>query len=337
MFKQARIRLTAWYLLIITVVSFFFSLLIYNLVSNEIDRFANSQRNRIERRLIINDPESPPSLPPLDEDLIIESRQRLKIDLLIINGVILIFSGSLSYFLAGRTLSPIQKMTEDQKRFISDASHELRTPITAIKSLFEVSLRDKGLSLKEARNVINSGIDQSNRLQKLSDSLLETSRLENDVSGMKFETLSFEKIIKDSIRQIEPKAQAKKIDIFSKIEPAKISGDNNRLTELFTIFLDNSIKYSPQKTTIKVISHSRKKYIVTKIIDKGIGINSTDLPYIFDRFYQSDNARTKTHETGYGLGLSIAKKIIQLHHGKIAVKSQINQGTTFIIYLPIFS
>jgi len=337
MFKQARIRLTAWYLIIITFISVFFSLLIYGLINNEINRFADSQRNRIERKLTTTNPDAPVTLPPIDEDLISESRQRLTFDLLIINGIVLIASGSLSYFLAGRTLSPIQKMTEEQKRFISDASHELRTPITAMKSLFEVSLRDKNMSLTDAKDVINSGIDQTDRLQNLSDSLLEISRLENSSQKQVFEVLDFQKIISDSVKQIEPKAKAKKITITLKSSPSKISGDSNRLIELFTIFLDNAIKYSPSKSHIKIISHTKKNQIITKISDQGIGIPPEDLPHVFDRFYQSDIARTKTKETGYGLGLSIAQKIIKLHHGRISVTSQVDQGTTFIIYLPLFS
>lgn len=336
MFKQARLKLTAWYLLIITIISFFFSLFIYGLINNEITRFANSQKNRIEHRFIIDGQLSPPII-TIDQDLIDESRQRLTLNLLLINGFVLIIFGSLSYFLAGITLKPIQKMTEDQKRFISDASHELRTPITAMKSLFEVSLRDKDINLKEAKSVICSGIDQTNRLQNLSDSLLEISRLENNPQKLVFETLDFQKIISEAIKQIEPKAKAKKITLLSHTEPAKISGNNSRLIELFTIFLDNAIKYSPSKTAIKVNSQTKNNQIITKITDQGIGIPSADLPHIFDRFYQSDTARTKTKETGYGLGLSIAQKITKLHRGKISVKSEVDHGTTFTVYLPLFS
>lgn len=339
MFKQARLRLTLWYVLIISVISLFFSFLIYSLINNEITRFANSQRNRIERQFIIQNPNPSrqPILTIVDEDLIKESRQRLRLSLLIVNGLIVIVSGSLSYFLAGLTLKPIQKMSDDQKRFISDASHELRTPITAMKSLFEVSLRDKNLDLKEAKKVINSGIDQSDRLKNLSDSLLELSRLEINHIESQFQVLSLKKIITESVSQIKPKADAKKIKIISKTSNTKTFGDQNRLVELFTIFLDNAIKYSHSNTEIKIISKTIGKKNIIKIIDQGLGIDQKDLPKIFDRFYQADNARTKTNNSGYGLGLSIAQKIIESHHGSIKVSSQSNIGTKFIIYLPIFS
>jgi len=339
MFKKARLKLTLWYVLIISIVSLFFSFLIYSLINNEITRFANSQRNRIERQFIIQNPNlsSQPFITIIDQDLIKESRQRLRLNLLIVNGFIIIVSGSLSYFLAGLTLKPIQKMSDDQKRFISDASHELRTPITAMKSLFEVTLRDKNLDLKEAKKAIHSGIEQSDRLKNLSDSLLELSRLEINHIESQFQQVSLKKIITESVSQIKPKADIKKIKIISKIANTKTFGDQNRLIELFTIFLDNAIKYSRNNTQIKIISKTIGKKNLIKIIDQGIGIDQKDLPKIFERFYQADNARTKTDNSGYGLGLSIAQKIIESHHGSIKVSSQPNIGTKFIIYLPLFS
>lgn len=337
MFKQARIKLTLWYLLIITIISLSFSTLIYQLINTEITRFANSQKNRIERRLVLDDPNFHPPAIMIDDDLITESRQRLLLNLIIINGVILIVSGSLSYFLAGVTLSPIQKMTEDQNRFISDASHELRTPLTALKSLFEVSLRDKKIKLSEAKKVIQNGITQTDKLKTLSDSLLELSRFDTNHLIQTYQAVSLKKIIFESISQIKPKAFSKKIKIIAKISSTKVLGDANKLTEVFIIFLDNAIKYSPSNTKIKIISQAQKNNLVIKIIDQGIGISQKDLPRIFDRFYQADNARTKNSESGYGLGLSIAKNIIESHNGRIEVVSKLNHGTTFIIHLPIFS
>jgi signal transduction histidine kinase len=335
MFKQARLKLTAWYLLIIMVISFSFSGLIYTINVNEINRFANSQRNRIERQFVQND--QLPRPPLIDEDLINESLHRLLINLITINGFILIISGSLSYFLAGRTLSPIQKMTEDQKRFISDASHELRTPLTALKSLFEVSLRDKKMDLTEAKKVITAGINQTDKLKTLSDSLLELSRLDSNYSQTNFTKVSLKKIILESISQVKSKADLKNIKIINQIGSQKIIGDPNKLTEVFIIFLDNAIKYSPDNSQIKIISQTQKNNLIIKIIDKGIGISQKDLPHIFDRFYQADNARTKTNDSGFGLGLSIANQIIKAHQGKILVTSKLKSGTTFIISLPNFS
>lgn len=338
MFHQARLKLTAWYLLIITIVSVFFSLLIYQLISAEIDRFANSQRNRIEHRLQLTDQAPPPSpIVLIDDDLINESHRRLLLNLIIINGIIVIVSGTLSYFLAGRTLSPIQKMLDEQRRFVSDASHELKTPLAALKSLFEVSLRDKNITLSESKKTIKEGIIQTDKLNRLSNSLLELSHFEIKNVQKNFQPISLKKVIQESISQTKSKAASKKIKIINHVTSIKILGDQNKLIELFIIFLDNAIKYSPKNSQIKINSEIKNKYILLNISDRGIGISPKDIPHIFDRFYQADNARTKFKDSGYGLGLSIAKKIVEFHNGKVEVKSKLSSGTTFSIYLPVFS
>ncbi len=336
MFRKARLKLTAWYLLIIMVISFSFSALIYQLISVEINRFANSQRNRIQRHLFIDQKQI--LVQPfifIDNDLIAESQKRLFINLAIINGIIFVLSGSLSYFLAGRTLSPIQKMTEDQKRFISDASHELKTPITALKTMFEVSFRDPNLNLIEAKKVISDAIFSTNQLKTLSDSLLELNHLNNNGSSFKLEPVSIKNLILKAVKKIKPQADNKKIIINTKISKGKITVDNQKIEELFLILLDNAIKYSPQSSQIKFISLKTRKNIIFKIIDQGIGISTKDLPHIFDRFYRADNARTKNGASGYGLGLSIAQKIVDQHHGHIKVDSTLQKGSTFKIILPL--
>jgi len=338
MFHKARLKLTAWYLLIITIISFSFSLLIYQLINTEINRFANSQRRRFENNLILENPNRLSSSRLIvDQDLINESRQRLLINLISINGVIIVVSGILSYLLAGRTLSPIQKMTKDQKRFISDASHELKTPITALKSLFEVSLRDKKINLSEAKKTIKNGLSQTNNLQHLSNSLLKIAALENNHLNTNFSYIPLKKVIDQSLSQLQNKAESKKIKITTRLNSEKIYGDQTKLVELFTIFIDNAIKYSPRNTQIKITSQIKNNKLLVKVIDQGIGISKEHLPYIFNRFYQINPSRSKNDLQGYGLGLSIANNIVQAHQIKVEVVSKKDKGTTFNIFFPNFS
>lgn len=336
MFKKARLKLTAWYLLIIMVISISFSGIIYQLSALEINHFANSQKIRIQGRLFSTDPNSlPPLVILIDDDLIAESQGHLLINLIVINSIIFVLSGSLSYFLAGRTLSPIQKMLEDQKQFISDASHELKTPITALKTMLEVSLRDPKLDLTESKKVLTDATLATNQLKNLSDSLLELNRLTNNDSSFKLESISINALISESVKKIQPQADKKKITIkFNQIK-GKINVDSQKIEELFLILLDNAIKYSPTSSLINFTAIKTQRHLIIKVIDQGIGISQKDLPHVFDRFYRANNARTKDSTAGYGLGLSIAQKIVEQHQGSISVQSISQKGSTFKVKLPL--
>ncbi len=330
MFRSARLKLTGWYLLIIMLISIFFSLGIYNVQVRELERFRHTPPvraqdftpNGLRSRVFV-----------VDESLVDEAENRLQWTLIFINAGILILSGWAGYFLAGRTLAPISEMVDDQNRFVTDASHELRTPITALKSEIEVNLRDKKLSLKDAKTLLKSNLEEVNNLQYLSDNLIKLSQ--NQKINSVFTFVNLKEIINQSIKKVKPLANAKRISIKTINIEDTITGDHQSLVELFTIFLDNAIKYSPNKTKITVSGKSRRASVVVSIRDQGIGVDSEDIPHLFDRFYRANNARTKKDDGGYGLGLSIAQKIVDAHGGSIDVKSKLNEGTTFVITLPV--
>jgi signal transduction histidine kinase len=150
----------------------------------------------------------------------------------------------------------------------------------------------------------------------------------------------FQKIIniKDesdqAVKKVTPLAKKKKIQIENNIQSEFIKAIKNNFTELITIFLDNAIKYSPVKTTISLQSKKSDGMVNISISDQGIGIPKSEQSQIFNRFYRSDLSRSKLQSDGYGLGLSIAQKIVSSLHGKIEIESVENKGTTFIISLP---
>jgi len=336
MFKQARLKLTAWYLLIIMLVSLSFSFFIYEMLKREVERFARIQHVRIERRLRPNSfsIEIPLlNLPQEELDLVSESRQRIIMMLGVVNLVIFVFAGGLGYLLAGKTLHPIKDMVDEQNRFITDASHELRTPLTSLKSTMEVALRDKNMSLTEARNLIMESIEETNTLQQLTEDLLQFSQT-NQTSDFKFEMAKLTDLIKTSIHQVQPLAKIKSITIENKVEDYEIKANKKGIIDVFVILLDNAIKYSPEKSFITLSSRKTEKNVTLLIQDQGLGIEEKDIPHIFNRFYRSDVARIKSTSKGFGLGLSIAKRIIELHGGKISVKSSLGKGSLFVVSLP---
>lgn len=336
MFQGARLKLTAWYVLIIMVISLAFSVVIFDLASLEVQRVASVQRNRIQRIYLQNDSPAPP--PQVDIDLVNEAKGRLLIILLEINGGILVVSGALAYVLAGKTLKPISDMVEEQNQFISDASHELRTPLTSMKSAMEVGLRDKALEIKEAREIIVENIEDVDKLQMLSDHLLQLAQYQKPSSLVTLEKMALGEVISGAIKKVAPIAKKKGIIIdSSQVEEVEMRANKYNINDLLVILLDNAIKYSSKGKMVSISAKRNDGSVIIKVTDEGMGIAEKDLPHIFERFYRADAARSKTGIGGYGLGLSIAKKIVESNHGSITVISKVGEGTSFSVKLPIFS
>lgn len=342
MFHSARINLTAWYLMIIMMISLMFSAAIYHALTQEVERFARGQRFFIERRLRNN--HFPPEvlfddrmrdIPIMDDELVYETKHRILILLGGINGAILILSGALGYILAGRTLRPIRDMVEEQNRFISDASHELKTPLTSLKSTFEVHLRNPKRTVQEADLVVRESIQEVNKLQYLTESLLALAHHVRPNGQKIMENIRLDEIIQVAVKKVSPMAAKKNITIETNASDVTVHGNKYTLPELFVTLLDNAIKYSEIKSSISIDIKTHERTVSVIVSDQGAGIAAADLPHIFDRFYRADAARTKTHTNGYGLGLAIARKIANDHNGKITVKSTVGKGTVFTIRLPI--
>lgn len=345
MFHSARLSLTAWYLLIIMCVSFFFSFLIYSSVNSEFRRFEAIDK------VVQEHTEAGMPIPRsvfrarIDPELIAAARSRLLTTLGTINLVIFGISGIAGYFLAGRTLKPIQKMVTEQRRFITDASHELRTPLTSLRSELEVGLREKDMSGKEARQLLKSNLEEVIHLQTLSESLLELTQYDKTLRNSTYIVVSLQDVLKEAEKNVQGLAKKKEIMIKSKDRKLQVKGSKDALRELFTILLDNAIKYSNAKSTITIETTAVNRAAVVSIRDEGSGIAEKDLPHIFERFYRADSARSNGGG-GFGLGLAIAKQIVDAHSGTITVKSIVSKparsasqsdaggGTTFTVQLP---
>jgi signal transduction histidine kinase len=330
MFKAARLKLTILYLIIITIICILFSLFTYRLLTNEVDRFARFQRNRIEQRIRFDNGAISP-----DFDLIKDTKERIAFGLVLVNGMIIIVSGGLAYFLAGKTLKPIQNMLDDQSRFVADSSHELRTPITSLKLATEVALRDKNLSLLDTKQILNENLLDIDKLQRLSDSLLRIAQYDIPGKETKHSRVSTNSIASVAVAETQTLAKDRNITIKNNTKNFYVLGDQSELTSLLVILLDNAIKYSQKDTNIVLASKKVGRNIYLSISDQGDGISGADLPHIFERFYRSDKSRTGAK--GFGLGLSIAKRIIDSHGGTMKIDSKINCGTTVELKLNPYS
>lgn len=310
-------------------ISISFSAVIYKVSINEVERFDQIQRTRYERRFGFPPP------PAIDPQLIEDTEKRIITNLVIINIAIAVISGTGGYFLAGITLKPIKEMVEEQNRFISDASHEIRTPLTSLKVAMEVYLREKKPTLQESKTLIEESIVEVNKLQNLSQSLLQLNQHENPNEQEKFDKIQIKEVLENATQKISPLAKERNISIENKVENYQIFANKYALTDLFVILLDNAIKYSKENSKVEIESKKTDGHINVSVKDYGIGIEEKDVPHIFDRFYRADTARSKENSGGYGLGLSIAKKIVDKHGGSISVKSELGKGSTFILRLPV--
>lgn len=321
MFRSATFKLTSWYIAIIVAISLLFSVVIYTIASREvamrIDDWQSASSYSQSRFLAIR------------EQQLHRAEANLIFSLTITNIMIWTVGGIGSYYLARRSLRPIKEAHETQSRFTSDASHELRTPLASMKTEIEVALRDPKLSKSEMRELLSSNLEEVDKLTKLAQTLLQLSRL--DHNALTYEKLPLKKLL-SSVKERFKNAD-RQIIISSEKVP-KILGNRASIEELITILVDNAIKYSPTGSTITVNMMTKKSMAGFEIINAGPGITPRALPHIFDRFYRVDSARSNSSKNGYGLGLSLAKKIVELHGGELTVSSAPNANTTFKVLLP---
>lgn len=333
MFQSARIKLTLFYLVILVAFSLVITFSIRILSEREYLNSNMEQRGQI-RQIILNIPGlghwSNKAFIDLQEEQQARLRDELNRDMLLINSVALIVSGVLSYWFAGRTLKPIEEAHEAQARFASDASHELRTPLTNMKLENEVFLRQKHFSEQEARELIASNLEEVQRLEGLSSNLLALTQYGS--TPLSLEPVSIRQVAATAAKVAKPQAEAKHIKIDVNISPVLVRGHHDSLVQLAGILLDNAIKYGPEKSIVYVGGQRQEGGYVLWVQDSGPGIDEKDMPYIFDRLYRGDKARTGG-TGGYGLGLSLAKAIATANGAEIRAQNNPEGGACLMVRL----
>lgn len=328
MFKSAIVRLTSGYLIILMVISLLFSVTVYNVASNEVhERLQNFQQQFEEPGY---NPYPAPNhrlFSELRNRQYSEAHKNLLLSLVFVNIFILIGGGWLSYVLARRTLRDIEESHEAQSRFTSDASHELRTPLTAMKTELEFALQTPDLSKKEMKSLLESNLEEVNKLSSMSQMLLSLAKMDYD--KLDFQIIDAGTVARDVAQKYDK--NAKRILLRTPKVPIKVIANKGSIEQLFTILVDNALKYSPKESKINITLSQIGKKAVFSISNSGAPIPSDKLPRIFDRFYRVNESRS---DGGAGLGLALAKEIVTIHRGELEVESTKNK-TTFRVVLPL--
>ena len=320
--KQQRVRrLALSYLAVIMTLSLAFSVIIYATTVVQLNRplppgeQAQQPPELIERQFSRR-----------LEQRNSETRVSVVMSLIVLNGVMLLVGYWLSLLLAQRTLAPIERAMRAQVQFVSDASHELRTPLTALMTTNEVALRKKTLDEKKARAVFQRNIDEVEKLCELTDNLLQLTQVDNQ--QIEKQAVDMAKLVRDTIDRYQPVADKKQVVLDMQVPSVTHVVAVAAVTQILGTLIDNAIKYSPPGSTVVI----RLDGQTLSVVDQGIGIAKKDQAKIFNRFYRSDEARTRGHGSGYGLGLAIARAVADKNGYQLSVKSEPGQGSVFSLH-----
>lgn len=226
-------------------------------------------------------------------------------------------------------ISRLEELVLKQKRFVADASHELRTPLTIIESYADMLKRWGSEDPELRKEAVEAILGESNRLKSLVGSLMQLAESEQE-DWLQVAPVELMEVVRSAASAMEV-AFEREIRVEGPDSAVPISGDAERLKQLLLILLDNAVKYSFRPVRIRVARGD--EHVRLQVIDQGIGLEENALPFLFDRFFRTDLARTRS-TGGFGLGLSIAKTIVERHGGTIRVNSRPGRGTTVTVVLP---
>lgn len=233
-------------------------------------------------------------------------------------------------------ITELKRLEQIRRDFVANVSHELRTPVTSIKGFSETLLDGAYVDQSSLLSFLEIIYKESNRLEMLIQDLLELSRIEREGFQVDAQPTDMDAVIETAAERIQGRLDEKNIGLKLELEPVLVQGDANRLIQVIINLLVNAITYSSADTMVTVRLFENNGEAIVEVEDQGIGIEATELPRLFERFYRVDRARSR-NQGGTGLGLSIVKHLIEAHHGKVEVRSKVGKGTTFTIHLPLAS
>lgn len=220
-----------------------------------------------------------------------------------------------------------------RKQFVSDVSHEIQSPLTSIKG-FTQALKHKQLDEASRMRLLDIIEEESDRLSRLSGDLLQLSLLEYEHFQLEPAGFSLDEQLRKNVIALEPQWSAKGISMELELETVAIVADEDKLSQVWSNLLSNSIKFTGQGGTVSISAAQKGNMVLVKVSDNGIGMPVEELQHIFKPFYKLDKARERK-AGGSGIGLSIVKRIVDLHHARIEVDSEPGAGTTISLWLPL--
>ncbi|HUG33709.1 MAG TPA: HAMP domain-containing sensor histidine kinase, partial [Anaerolineales bacterium] len=234
-------------------------------------------------------------------------------------------------------VSRVESAQLSQRDFVANVSHELKTPLTSIQGFAQAILDGTADSPESRRQAAQVIYDEAGRMHRMALDLLDLARLEGGTAVMDMSVVDVGALLRGVTERFSLQAQKANVNLQVNVPenlPALVA-DGDRLAQVFTILVDNALKFTPANGRVTLSARIDGAWIEFEVADSGIGVGSEALPRLFDRFYQADPARAGGENHGAGLGLAIAQEIVQAHGGKIGVRSSVGHGTTFTIRLPL--
>ncbi len=315
-FFKARLKLAIYYTAGIFLVLTVFSVAVYTMFGRDISENIEVDSSQSQNA---------------DSQMIDIVQEQLKMILITADGFIVLIFAGLGYYLAGKTLFPIEMAYKKQRKFVSDAAHELRTPLAVLKTGIQASRESE--NVQEYKKILDDSVEEVNHLSRMVNDLLFLAQ-SDEGQDVFFEKVDLGRLLSKQIDFML--AYAVKNNIKLKKDFAGeffVRGNRSQLKRLFSNLIKNAIDYNKSAGEVFVSIDKNNDGIRVSIIDTGIGISDKDLEHILERFYKADEARVRA-SSGAGLGLSLVKEIVDLHKGKMKIKSALEKGTEATILFP---
>ncbi len=243
---------------------------------------------------------------------------------------------AITWWLSDWALRPVERAWEQQRRFVADASHELKTPLAVILANTQILERDETIG-EDAMRWVRSTADEASHMKALVGDLLQLARADESAAGvsagaMRHEDIDLSEMVEAATLEFDAIAFERGCLVEDDIAPdLHVSGDPEWIERVVRILVDNACKYAARGSTVTVRLSGSSGHPILAVHNMGSPIDAEDLPHVFERFYRTDEARSREAEGGFGLGLAIAKGIVDAHGGKISVSSTEEEGTTFTV------